>query len=436
MEYTLEKCIAQAYSDNRFCEIDLFDYTLKSLFDTYRQGYIQISHPVNEESHYIGFDTLQRFIKDPNESLEDLFERLTGEPIDDLQTGSVELDKGLVRIEDLTDVAYTLTPTRAGTHPSNDWPFSDQRDLLVETNNVSGQALYERFVVSINGYLHRTSFVDKGLVVHDGFHSLRHSNENLICAIDFKDIGKVDIQPIDIDSMVFRISSDSALYETLLIDTGVDLTEKTVFLSIGGYLHPLDNLYTVISESVIEVSMSSYELITRHMDSKAWIDLSDMPGERFDRNDSKRKVSDFYSDEYIRFLLSLSQSFLIIIDTPHVYTQYHYLQPAHLPGMFFNNYNPSRAFLYGDYVRKEYWEQNFQALPLIAQRGRVKSYYRKEDDGVEIIKTDDHRLNNYRFDYNELPEQDFVTDQLDSNRPYRDSDAHFLDIGVDRLYFE
>ena len=437
MEYTIEKVLAQSYETNRFEKADILDKSIRHVFETYRQGWIELTHPVSEGRHRLPLDSLQRHIEDPQETIGSLFDRLSGQVLPGLEEGEVELSTDVAGFEDLVSQPYTLEPTRMGTHPSNEWPFSDKQDLIIKHPDFEGSDLYRRFLVTINGFCHLTSFVSEGLEVYRGYQSLRHSGENLIGAIDFAGIGDIDVQPIDIDSQLHRIHPDAPHHEGALLDTQVDLNTSSVFVCVGGYLHMLDNFYDIISENLIQLNFSQYPFLTRHMDSKDWIDLSGMPGERFDRNDAKRRVSDFYTQEYIEWLLSLPQSFLVIIDQPHVYVKRHLLQQSGYPGVFYHPVETERFFAYRQTGRTGLIERTHPPYPLITQRGRIKPYWRYTEDGVEVIKTDEHRINNYQFETLPMPEDEleFITDARHSARPLRSSDGYFVEIGKEELIF-
>ena len=99
-------------------------------------------------------------------------------------------------------------------------------------------------LISVNGLLHKADGSVNGLYVRDGAKSSRIANKTNVGIISFKDVGEFDIIPIN-RNMIKQPSETLRLKEKIYLDLNTDLSNKTVLLSLGGYLHAVDNIVRI-----------------------------------------------------------------------------------------------------------------------------------------------------------------------------------------------
>lgn len=414
MQYEIQKVLARGRGRNVKWELltEYYDLPLSKLSSDYVNVVIELNHPTFETTKHFYFEDVVETISD--------FKQTFGEWITSMQGQSFPFKDGEPVVKyipvDHSDVwmaGFNVEMTKMGSHPENDWPRSHKRDLLVTHPTSSIKDIFNHCIVSVNGLLHRTSYSEYGLYVVDGAHGKHESDKVQMALTSFDGIGKVEQINITSD-MVFKPTETLPLYESTYINLGVPTEGKTLLLSLGGYLHVLDKTYLSLGDGLVKIDFNNYPMIQRYYESKDLIDVSGLEYTEFSGNPDQRMVKELLESEvWIKQLLDLSQTFAILIDTPSIVFSKQIIEKSNLPGTFYHHSKPR--------------------LPLMSQRGKLKEYWAKEDDGIWVINCDTNLLPNYQFEQGFYRDLYSVTPHKVPYKPFIYDRGFLLDIGIEYI---
>lgn len=411
MSYQYLSAIGQPKAaGERWQSIDVSDMKFSDIFETYRQAKILIDHPSYETPRHLDLEDLRTLVDNPNQVFVVWMANLGNQSLP-VKEGHPEIHVGRVDHRDVWMAGFDVTATKMGTHPEIDWPIDERPDLLLCKEGIDYGDMYRNVLVSVNGLLHRTSYSQEGLYVIDGNYGALHGNQTQMGLTDFSDVGELSFINLT-PSMLYRPTENGKTYNYAHLHLGVDTEDKVILLVIGGYPHLIDNTFKVIGNGLIQIDFNGYPILQRHYESRDLIDLSTITYKGSDNNPSQVRVSDFLaSEKYIEQLLSLSQSFAVIINAKDLYVEKRQLEKSDLPGLFLSRERPT--------------------LPLVTQRGKWVPYWSRDEEGVWVVKCESNLIPNYVFEHNGYRELYAVTDQKVPSKPYYHDRGWLLEIGVD-----
>lgn len=407
MSYIYIKAIAKPKEKySKWIPIDASSISISKLTLDYRAVKIALSHPTVNYDMYLNLSD----IVVPYHLLSLSFnEYLTyiGDSSLPTKKGNIDLTTKTVIYKDGWSSGYTINKAKMGSHPSTIWPSEACTDLLIAHPTQDYSTYFNHCLVTINGLLHRTSLSPYGVYIKDGASMTPISNKTQIGMISFQSISSISCSSIAYD-MIFKVDEDTPLSTHTYLNIGRSTEDITVAISIGGYLHILDNLYSVIGDGIIKIDFTKYPLIQRHFESQSIIDLSSIPIDSYNQNKNLHKVSTFYTDDYIKALLTLSQSFLIFINNKDIYITKHLIEDSLLPNIFYHHNRPT--------------------LPLYLNRGMLKEYIAYEDDGIWVLSVDNDKTPYYQFETSSKTMDEYITDHKVPSKPYIKDKPYLLEI--------
>lgn len=305
-------------------------------------------------------------------------------------------DLGLIYKEALT-ANFNIKPVRPGLLPDKHLSGKkDYTDLFITKKDINPITMYHHTLISVNGYFHPTDANSQGLWVSGGFNTIKKGNRICIGIVSFENIGKLKQIPITED-MLDRFNDSIPYSKELIIDIGEDITDKTVILIIGGYLHVLDyDVFFRISDTAIKVNVSNIPLLERIHQCMDTLDVEDIA---IDETRGERNVNfkDLYSDDIIKKYFTLPYSFIVLLDNVNVFKEVSYPQQRHIP----NNY------LMDEIPR----------LPMFSRLGKIEEYIWTRDYDKFILETYDCQYNNRQYNRSFPLEEDSI--QSDGRVPGR-----------------
>jgi hypothetical protein len=411
MSYTYVRAIAKRKErGGRWNEVALNEIPLIEIYRDFIEAKIEVAHTSLEEPHYFNISEILPIIKDIFLTLDEWLLSIGNITLPTTE-GVVVISNRTVLHKDIWDAGFNVSTTKMGSSPDIERPAELEVDLLLTKEGVNYQNLYDNCLVTVNGLLHQTSLSESGLYVVGGGKSKSLSNNTQLSLTDFSEVGKLEF--IDIKSdMLYKPSVEGKHYQYAYLNLGVDTTNRTVMLSLGGYLHILDNVYSEVGSGLIKIDFNNYPIIQRYYESKDIIDLDTLPLSRFDRNDSQRVVSELRNSEaFIEAFIDLSNTFVIVVDTPNLYVEKHILEKSGLPGVFINHFEPK-------------W-------PLRTQRGKIKEYITIEEYGKWVLNCESNLIPNYQFEHAAYEEYETISNQKMPSKPYIYDRGFLLEIGKD-----
>jgi hypothetical protein len=399
--YTLENTIVKERGRNgRWHEINGSDLTLSYLWNTYETVYLILNHTVLNEPVSLDLTQYRLTVSTDfyNTTVNDWLVSVGNEALPTSDEVPV-VNPRFVTYSDAIQAGYTIQPVDRTAHPDTALPLSELEDLLLTKEGLD-YALFNQFgLVSVNGLLHLTDAGPDGIHVVDGHKSKQVANDTLVGILNFQHIGKIERIPITRE-MVAPPKENAPLKDYADLYLEGDLKDKTVFIVIGGYLHAHDKLVRQIGDNIFRVDFNNYPLIDRFYESRELIDLSHLTEIMTEKNGNYNQLDleEVYSDEWILRYLTLSQSFFLVIDSPHIFIDTQTLESLPSPGRYVSPVKPVWPVAYGVGRLLDYHSiEEYGCWLLAGQQARKPIYNYKTTGWIKGISLDNTQSTTTRF---------------------------------------
>lgn len=293
--------------------------------------------------------------------------------------------------------------------PDSQFPDVSKNDLLISGRNVDFSSKYAYCLVTVNGFVHRVAGSQYGLVVVDGGRTGRVGANNHVGLLSFKDVGALRTIPISPD-MLYKQHSSQQYKDYVMIKSPVDLDDKLVLLSIGGYLHVLDSAYAITGNRSIRVDTNALGYHDRIYDSTGQLNLDPLGLTPSSHNAKQYALDDLYSDRAIREYFCLPQSFIILLDKTDLYVRRHQVEQQRLPGRFLT-------------------EMPLKQFPLLSTYGRFYDYAPFPEEGRCVLATDPVQNHRRVYDTGDWEQQTTIDPSRYPSWPWYWPEGFLLEIG-------
>lgn len=402
-------------TDVRWRPEDIRGMPAFSIFDNYYGVQITLEHTALDGLVTVNLrDVIDRIRTLPeNLTIESWLSGLNGESLPHHAGGVVE-KKGTVKFSTSISSGYKAELAFGGGDPRAEGPDSEKHDIMLTKNGVAYNDLYDRLLVTMNGFIHRHDVDVQGLYVKDGGRTWAKKLSNKIGLLDFGDVGKLDFFSIDAD-MILANPHTGKLIDGAYIELPENIGTRVPLLVIGGYLHTSNSNYYQVGENVIKVDLNAIPLLKRIYESRDEIDISDALDllETTDRNPSLYSVEQLNSNEFLRSYLSLKNSFVVLVNVDSIYVEKHKLGYTHLHGRYYDGIKPE-------------W-------PLSLELGRLPEYVAFMDAGVWTLAVQDNLTTRYLFETKGWKKEPLVDATLLAEGSHYYSQGYLLEIGTSQL---
>ena len=367
MNYDINQAIGKVTGEIALWEKISLDKTIEELYKKYSSIRLELTNKYNKEK---GVIVLDDYFPDMDRT-NTIPEWLTSIGDKRLEYKNVKVTlskKGLLYHEVLSN-HFKVIPVAKGKLSDDDLSRKENYDdLFITKEGVDPIDLQKHVLFTVNGFLHQTDANSKGLWVTDGYKTIKRRKKHCIGAISFENLGS--IRQIDInESMISKLNDRVDLYSECIIDIGEDVSDKTIILVIGGYMHVLDfDVFTMISSSAIKIRFKNVPLLERVHASADDLDVADL---FFHKKYGERNVilKDIYSDDFIKSYLSHSTSFIVLLDNPEIFKEITYPQQRNIPNNYLMDTKP--------------------VLPMMTRLGKFEEYVAIKDMDKYVLETAD-----------------------------------------------
>jgi hypothetical protein len=411
--YTLQSALGKSLSGGQqWSAIDLSGMTFATVVENYSVVYAVLTNPFLAGPVSLNLNSILPTITNQQQTFGAYLASLGNKALP-TSTSIPSIKTQYARYQDGVKAGYTIQPI--GTTQSLQYgaTIANKPDVLLTRANTNYTTFYQSCLVSINGFFHMTDTDGKtGVWVTNGMASCVKSKKNKLGILNFQDLGKLTMIPITGD-MIYKQNTSQALKNRAYLNVGKDLSNSTVMVVIGGYLHILDGkTFKLVGKQSLMIDFNNYPLFERYYESKDFIDLSTLAFTAYPTNAQAVAVDEITSDAAIKALLTLSQSFIVLLDNTQISVQLEKVRAAKIPGQYVSYVEPI-------------W-------PLITGYGKVNEYWSVQDAGQWALYVEDNIQPNYVFNTVDTSrKQETITDQRDPMRPTRVSLGHYLQISCD-----
>lgn len=408
--YFLISAIAKPIEQNsRWTDISIGNIELSTLFQNYSKVYAVLSNSFLPTNVCLDLEELRADFAD---SLLTFDEFLTENGNKTLPTTTTipNIDLKYAKYADAFHAGYKITPFRPLTSVDAELPISEKTSLHLTRPNTDYSLFLKHCMVSVNGYYHFVDGGAEGIVVQDGMKTLFVSNMNQIGILSFREVADIQAIPIK-KEMLYKPTPNQPYRERLHIDTGVDLTGKTVILVIGGYMHIRDpKTFRICGKTQLSVDVPNLPLLERYFESMEVLDLSGLPLQKTSRNPGQVAVADFYSDNNLEAYFTMSQSFIVLLDNDDIFVEKQYVRKTRLPNMYISYVKP--------------------VFPMVVGYGKATNYWYTYEDKQYAVNCTKSLYVNYLFHTVDLERVKNISNARNPSNPVENSLAYFLKIGT------
>lgn len=407
--YTIIEAIGVRKGINKRWEvIDMSAWTVQDLLSTFRKVQVELLPAGATSNVFLDLIELAPTYATYADTLATILTSIGSETLPTTMTGIVLNQRHALQC-DAFKAGYTVTPVNALNVIDTSVENSSLPNIrLTRTDTTMDYSyMFNRCLVTINGFYHRTDTDgENGLMVVGAMTSRNISGSNQIGLLSFASMCAIEILPIA-SSMIDTTTADKPI-----INLGVDLTDKSVLLILGGYMVQVDGTALKrVGDASYKIDLTQLNLVDRYYESSNYIDLTELEISTSANNTSEISISDLTTESVTKAWLQLSQTFFVILDTPDLYLEKQYVARSGMPDIYFNYSKPES--------------------PLVLELGRHPSYWMTYEDNVWRMTLYDNVIGNTLYYSKPLPTWINTSGSNMSGMPTHLSEAYLLEIGRD-----
>lgn len=379
-------------------EVDVSQKTLADLFLDYARTIITVYSTALEKDLFVDTEQFRANVAGSTltvvEALESI-EDMTLETLPKLP----DIKTKYMRYSDARQAGYKVNTARAGYHDPDNYPSSDQDDLIIRhgEGRVDSEVLAEHCLFTVNGLYHRSTYHGDSAYILEGNRSGQISGRNHVGIHSFYDISKVDQVAIDPSTLRTR-DSLIPIHEKLHFALPVDMTGKSFFLVLGGYIVPQERgIFYENGSGEMTLHLSKLPYLERLMESRGLIDLSSLDLVKTEIGENVIHEPTALSEETIRKYFGLSQTFLVVLDIENLSFEKTAIRHRSYPGGFETMSEPTS--------------------PLMVGHGRFAEYVKIPTGDRWNISVDDSYLRNYLAPAVRNQVREHINDNVHPNVP-------------------
>jgi len=391
-------------------EAQLGDTPVVDIFQQFSEIIHVVTNPLYPDEVYVDFTELKQSYANVTDTLLDWFVSIDDMALPllpELPTSNVRY----IQYMDANQAGYVAKLAKIGSSYPEQYPRNELPDIaltrLQSTTDVT--EIHTKALVTVNGFLHITNTDATNLFVKDAAKSSRVAQEVCLGLISFANLATIEKMVIT-DAMIFPEVAGRPLYERADIKLNSLIGNKTILLSIGGYLFlPEEGVCWQTGDDTISICLERTPFIDRFYESKRYINMDSLELTPDQDNPDAVSLDELKSDVVLRKYLTLSQSFIILVDTPNLFHRKLYIERMAVPSVFTTQQEPT--------------------YPLITGYGKMSEYWKRYEDGYWAMNVTDGHMNNHLLDYRSQLDIDVINAQRFPNRTYTRSKGYLLEIG-------
>lgn len=384
-------------SGTRWVSVDVSNERIAEIVSKYLDIVLELKHSITNETEYVFISDCLNIIQNTNTTITQWLLLNGNETLPHREIDYKVVENTTVFVDLWDSILNNVKPARIGTHPDTDWPVDDCDDLILRFNGeettLTYDDIYNKSLFTVNGLFHRASYSVNGIFLKDAAKSQRVCNRTSLGILSFEKIGNIEV--VDLNTTQIINGTFDNHYDKVQFKTDVDLTNKSVLISIGGYLHVLDSLYSVKNPElgIVQINFNKYHKVKRYFDLKDTIDTDDLVLTRI--NDDKGTcVTDelMNGNAFIDSIIDMSQTFMVVVDG--------------------DCFKDKRELSYSN-MNGLYYSENYVTSCVVNQTGKVMEHICKDDRGVYVVYVGDSRQPRYHFEKSDWLNNQVISDIKD-----------------------
>lgn len=388
---------------------DLNQRTLLNIYNTTARFFLTLTETVTGREVYVDMNEMKLEFSSYNNTVEQWLVDIGNRTLPEIAS-LPDTNLKYAKFSNATQANYKLTLAKRGYQDDAYTLIDNLTDLKITRPGYDTDLtlLHTHCLTTISGLLHNTDTDGQvAYVVDAGKIYLKHGYSH-VGLVSFLDIGKVTKVKLNPDT-IGRLEPTTPLSEKLVFTVEEPLDGKSYMLSMGGYLvTPGEGVFWRSGEKSFTFCIQSANYLERYLDSKDTLDLSSLNLPPSNINPDVVSTEDLMKDDTIRKYMTLSQSFLIIVDTPFLNFKKIHVRSATVPGKFTSYQDPT--------------------YPLFVGYGRVAEYWKTEEASHWSLSVPDSYYRHFVAGQQPMDFMKMVNDHLLSSKPCHLSRGHLLEI--------
>lgn len=306
---------------------------------------------------------------------------------------------------------YKAYPKGRNQHVNSTTSAFSKEDLLVTHPKHKYADVDKYCLFSVNGYFHISDYTDQGINIYDANKSIRRANDNQIGIYSFEQLGTIQKVPIT-TKMVKPQKPGAPLNDAayISIPNNINITNKTVLLVLGGYLQVPGKVYKPVGDRVYRVELGANMFLDRYIQSVKQLDLDHLGLTIDPANPTLMSIKQMQSDDTVMKYMTMSQSFLVIVNTPMMFQDFEPIEWLRLPGRFID---PS-----GD---------NY---PIVGAYGKMLDYHTIHEVDTYVYAATENVRHDYDANHRRWLQSTIVDGGRYPGSPFQHEDAFYRVLGT------
>lgn len=392
-------------------EYDLQNIMLREIYAKFTQTFITVTENLSNETFFIDMDAYKRTLAASSLTVDEWLVTMNGQG---LQTVPELPNKNMryAKYHNAIMAGYKIQRTRMGYNYPPTYPLEELPDLSLERTKIPTDMtlIHKHCMASVNGFYHRTDTDGTKAYIVDGATTASMHRCPHIGLLSFLDISEIKQYKIK-DEDIMPATEGMKLKQGLKFIVNEDITNKSVIFILGGYMiFPEENVFWQTGDNSFEFNIMAIPYIQRYFESYDKIDMTTMKVVLEDNGNGNVTTESLYSDEVIRQYFALSQSFLVIVDTPVIYREKINLRVSNLPGFLTSYQDP--------------------VWPLYMGYGKMVEYTKIKEVQYWALRIDDPYYKHYAFQETKLKPLPVAFSNLIPYDMYHRTDGYMLSLGA------
>ena len=275
---------------------------------------------------------------------------------------------------------FKLKPIKIGVHETIPIPEEDKPDYLLRKEGIDYKQLNETALFTVNGFVHNSAYDADGIYIRQGYKTALQAKDINIGIINFEDISRLKVHAITENHWIKPVEDLSHLKAFYLTFENQDFTNKNLALVLGGYLHFVTKESKVVKRvghNTLRIDAQEFHYyrrvkeIVKHLDGKNRLGMTTYHDERW----NNREIE---SEDTLKAILNLSQTFLVEFTTP-------------------NQFIITKRLLHSANYPRRYFDTKRHYPLLRLADGRYPAYALRDDKNGFVVATA-MNVKNHKFD--------------------------------------
>lgn len=344
--------------NQRFETVNLTNVKMSTLFNDYRDGYIEISNPLLNNHTFVKLTDLKSA---SNLIYADVvFPTWLAVQLNNTIFGSIikpKVTTGNISFSDAFQAGCKVRRVNPiDTKGTNTYPLGMMPDAYVSKVMADYKIMQKYVLTTVNGLLHVNIPADKGILVRSAGLSLDEEQQNFIGLISFENLA--EIHQVSIQSeMVQPLPEGKSFKQAIYLDINKNLTGKSVMLSFMGRLFVADGVIEKINDQgALRINTYKIDIVKMILQSINKIDLTTLELDERKYKAKTLKIEDILDDSVISAIMQLPQTFLVIVDKPSLFKEMSALNYTSMPGIYETETNPRLPYVDDHGIMHPYWK--------------------------------------------------------------------------------